>query len=106
MAERQKLKYQPDPTFERRVEIELPSGDLADVGLTLRHRTGPEAKAFEDALAGRLWPDILLDLATGWEFAEPYDRAHLEEFIANYPKAAQMIYRAYVKALLVETEKN
>ncbi len=106
MAERKKLTFRPDPTFPRKVVVELPSGDTDEIEFTFRHRTGKEAKALDEGLSGRDWADVLLDLAVGWEFAEPYDREHLDEFCNNYPKAAPAIYRQYVQALLVEKAKN
>lgn len=94
-----KLVLQPAPTFSKAVKVPVPGGEPADVVFTFRHRTRDALKAWSDAHEGRSDVQAILEMASGWDLAEPFDAENVGVLVQNYPAAALAILRTYYDEL-------
>lgn len=94
-----KLVLQPAPTFSKVVKVPVPGGETADVTFTFRHRTRDELKAWGDGAEGRSDVQAVLDMATGWDLAEPFDAENVGVLVQNYPASALAVLRTYYDEL-------
>lgn len=98
------LKLKAEPTFKASVKIPLPGGGESDpVGLTFKHRTKSELKAFLARLNGPTPPadvDSFFEVVAAWDLADEFTRANVELLLENYGRAASVIADAYVRELL------
>lgn len=93
-----KLTLTPAPTFKAIVKIPVPGSRLVDVEFTFKGRTRTEyEQLWEDVLAKR-WPDdadVVLEIASGWDLDEPFDREHIQKMDENYLGSTKAIWDVY-----------
>lgn len=100
-----KLSIQAAPTFRAKVEIPVAGSKPVAVEFTFKHRTKSE---LDKLLAKKDVKDIetVMDILTGWEFEEPFERENVEIFLDNFGGAALALFGAYVDELLAAKRKN
>lgn len=101
-----KLKLVPDPTFKAKVPIPVPGGKTTPVEFTFRYRNADEMAEFGKTLEGREDLDLMLDIASGWDLAEPFDKDNVGLLLKSYAGCAWPILRTYMDELNAAKEKN
>ena len=111
---KQKFSLTVNPTFKASVDIQVPGGQSVALLFTFKHRTRDEFKEFTELLRDAELDgadeikdtDILLDIASGWELDEPFDRESLEKMVQRYMGSAQSVIRTYIDELTGARVKN
>jgi hypothetical protein len=98
------LSLTPNPTFSASVLIPIPGADPVPVQFTFRHRNRQELKDWlskerEDV-------DAILEMATAWDLAEPFERPAVELLVKNYFGSAQAAIEKYLSELTAAKRKN
>lgn len=99
------LKFKPDPTFTARVMIPVHGGDPAPVVFTFKHRTKDAMSRLLDKVqaevpAGtRSDVQVVQDIASGWDFEEPFTAKNIELLLQNYAGAGRAIFNSYVQEI-------
>jgi hypothetical protein len=92
------LKLKPDPTFRAKVDIPVAGGDAVPVEFEFRHKTLDQLQAWlrtpqPDDVQG------ILDIAVGWELAEPLNAETVALLVQNHIGCAGLIARRYADEL-------
>lgn len=92
-----KLTLNAAPTFSAPVGIPVAGSEPAQVIFTFRHRT---RDALRDWLAQER-DDVtaILEMASGWDLAEPLDKENAELLVQNYLGAAKAVFDKYITEL-------
>lgn len=101
-----KIRLEPNPTFDAPVLIPVPGGEPVPVRFTFRHRTRDAVKEWVDSLAERTDPQIIEDVASGWELDDDFTAENIDRLCQNYGGAAQAIFETYLRELRGAREKN
>ena len=101
MAGKIKFTLNPQPTFKKEVKMPIPGAGFVDVEFTFKHRSKSEFKEFME-LAKDQDDDtaLVMDVASGWELQEPFDKEHVEKLVDSYVGAARAIFTTYVDELI------
>jgi hypothetical protein len=99
MATKSKFSLAVKPTFRSRVSIPVPGQAAELVEFTFKGRTRDQFKAFIEELKDREDVDVILDIASGWELDDAFDKDNLEELTQNYLGAARAIIEKYLSEL-------
>lgn len=94
-----KLVLTASPTFKTNVLIPVPGKKPTPVEFTFKGRTKTEFKAFVDTMRDRDDVDVILDIATGWELTEAFDREGVEQLCDAYIGAARAVIETYLNEL-------
>jgi hypothetical protein len=92
-----KLILTASPTFKSRVDIPVPGGRPVSVEFTFKHRDADAYKEFVDTIAGRDEIDVIMDIATGWELEDAFDRESVEQLCKNYMGSGRAIFDKYIE---------
>lgn len=90
-----KFSLTANPTFKATVAIPVPGDKSADVQFTFKGRTRDELSTFVSGLSDKSNIDVLVDLATGWDLDDTFNREALELLDQNYLGAAAAIIDTY-----------
>lgn len=101
-----KLKLIANPTFTTKVAIPVAGGDAIPMAFTFKHRTRTELDAFGKGLAQQSDADAFLEMLTGWEFDEEFNKENIELLLQNYQGAAMAVYDTYKNELVKAKVKN
>lgn len=94
------------PTFKSKVEIPIPGDKSATVEFIFKGRTRDEFKAFVESLADREDVDVILDLASGWDLEDAFEKENVELLTQNYIGSARAIIEKYLSELTAARTKN
>jgi Phage tail assembly chaperone len=94
-----KLVLTASPTFKAKVAIPVPGNSPTLVEFTFKGRTKDQFKEFIDALRDRDDVDVVLDVASGWELEDAFDREAIEQLTQNYIGSARAIIEKYLSEL-------
>lgn len=114
-----KLKLVADPTFSAMVKIPVPGKpEPEEVLFTFKHRTRTQldehfmaigkrnAATGEGGIPRDQEVKDIMDVATGWDLAEPFTAENVGTFLDNYHRAGWEIGTAYVRELMQAKEGN
>jgi len=101
-----KLSLVAKPTFSSKVSIPVAGDKAATVQFTFKARTREAFKAFIEGLTDREDVDVVLDIASGWDLEDAFDRENVELLTQNYLGAARAIIEAYLSELTAARAKN
>lgn len=101
-----KLKLVPSPTFTAKASIPVAGGADVPMGFTFKHRTRTELDEFGKGLAKQSDADAFMDMLTGWEFDEEFNKENIELLLQNYQGAALAVYDTYKTELVKAKAKN
>jgi hypothetical protein len=93
------LKLKPDPTFFAKVSIPVPGAKPASVKFQFRHKTKDQAEQWRQSVDGRDDVELILDIACGWDLAEPFDEENVGFLVQNYIGAGIAVVRTYLEEL-------
>jgi len=92
----------PAPTFTIPVQLTAPGGEKRALPVTYRHMGKAALAAWRKTVEMRPpeeEADILLEIITDWQAAEPFSRPALEQLLDGHYGAAQELYLAYLAGL-------
>ncbi|HYD58970.1 MAG TPA: phage tail assembly chaperone [Noviherbaspirillum sp.] len=92
-----KLVLTPNPTFKAKVAIPVPGAGTTDVEFTFKHRSKDQLKEFMESNDGRGDVEVIMDMCSGWELAEPFDEEHVEQLAQQYVGSSQAIFETYLR---------
>lgn len=101
-----KLALTPNPTFRAKVEIPVAGSKPVAVEFEFKHRTKTGLDSFMNSRKGASDLDSLMEMVTGWDLEEPFDRDGMAALLENYAGAALALYVGYVDELLAAKRKN
>ena len=87
------------PTFKARVLVPVPGKSAEPVEFTFKGRTREQFKDFVESLKDREDADVILDIASGWELEDAFDKDNIELLTENYLGAARAIIEKYLSEL-------
>lgn len=95
-------------TFKAPVEIHRPGKTPEKIAFTFKHKTRDEAKAFDQKLKDGAITDeeIILDLASGWGYAEPFNTKSVAELVQDRAGVVRPILKTYFAELSGATLGN
>jgi hypothetical protein len=91
-----KLSLTPNPTFKAVVGIPVPGAKPVDVEFTFKGRTREAFKLFTDGLVNRDDTDVLMDIISGWDLEDTFDKDNVEKLTQAYIGAARAIIEKYL----------
>lgn len=106
MAKPAKFSLNVAPTFKATVSIPVAGGGSADVEFTFKHRERKAFKEFMESLSGAEDIDVLMDIASGWDLEDAFDKDSLGKMIERYMGSANAILDTYLKELMGARTKN
>lgn len=99
-----KLSLKANPTFKAKVGIPVAGGEAVEVEFTFKHRTRDDLNAWlkesKDDVTG------ILEMAEGWDLAEPFDKENVELLVQNYIGAPKALIEKYLDELYQAKLKN
>lgn len=101
-----KLTLTPKPEFSATVQIPVAGGESSPVVFTFKHRTKSELSKFVDGRAGTSDADTFMEMVSGWDLAEEFNRANVELLLESYIGAALATYQTYIDELVRHKAKN
>lgn len=94
-----KFSLAPNPTFKAKVLIPVPGQSAEAVEFTFKGRTREAFKDFIEGLKDREDVDVVMDIASGWELDDAFDKKNVETLCENYLGAARAIIEKYLAEL-------
>jgi hypothetical protein len=94
-----KLSLTANPTFKSKVAIPVPGDKSVEVEFTFKGRTREAFKTFIDGLQDRDDTDVLMDIASGWDLEDAFDKENVEKLTQNYLGAARAVIEKYLAEL-------
>lgn len=101
-----KLSLVAKPTFTSKVQIPVPGDKASTVLFTFKGRNRDAFKAFVESLSDREDVDVIMDIASGWDLEDAFDRDSIELLTQSYLGAARAIIEAYLAELTAARTKN
>ena len=101
-----KLSLVAKPTFLSKVQIPVAGDKAVSVLFTFKGRTREAFKAFIESLTDREDVDVVLDIASGWDLEDAFNKENVELLTQNYLGAARAIIEAYLSELTAARTKN
>lgn len=87
------------PTFKAKVLIPVPGKAAEPVEFTFKGRTREQFKEFIENLKDREDVDVVMDIASGWELEDAFDKESVELLTDNYLGSARAIIEKYLSEL-------
>jgi hypothetical protein len=101
-----KIKLNPDPTFSAPVTLPVPGKPSVEVEFTFKHRSREELHAFIEVSGERADADTIMEMCTGWELTDAFNKDNVGLLVSNYIGAPRRIFDTYVEQLVKGREKN
>lgn len=101
-----KLSINAKPTFKAKVGIPIPGEDPVQIEFTFKHRTKDQLDELTKSLPGKSDAESFMEMVSGWDFAEEFNKESVETMLQNYIGAALATYRKYVDELVQAKIKN
>ncbi len=87
------------PTFKAKVAIPIPGAKAEEVEFTFKGRTRDAFKDFVESLKDRDDAEVIMDIASGWDLTDAFDKKNVELLTQNYLGAARAIIEKYLAEL-------
>ena len=96
-----KLSLTQKPTFTATVQIPVLGGGTEPVQFTFKAKRRAEFAEWLDGLTtkadeARKDEDVVLDIASGWELEEPFNKKNIIELCEVHPGSGRAIVAAYI----------
>lgn len=108
-----KFVLTPNPTFKATVPMPVPGAGYVDVQFTFKHRGRAALLEFmesaaKDDSAGSTQKDtdMAMQIATGWDLEDEFNRENIERLVDNFPGSARAMFQGYVGELMRAREGN
>ena len=94
-----KLVLAANPSFKSKVEIPVAGSKPAEVEFTFRHKSKDALKEWLDSMQDKEDADAILEIATGWDLEDPFDKSAVEKMAQNYVGSTGAIIAKYLTEL-------
>lgn len=94
-----KFSLAPNPTFKAKVLIPVPGQSAEAVEFTFKGRSREAFREFMESLKDREDADVVMDIASGWELDDAFDKSNIEKLCENYLGAARAVIEKYLSEL-------
>ena len=94
-----KLSLVASPTFKAIVAIPVPGTKAVPVEFTFKGRSREAFKEFVEGLSNRDDVDVILDVASGWDLDDAFDKTSVTALVDNYLGAARAVLEKYFSEL-------
>lgn len=94
-----KFSLSTAPTFKAKVMIPVPGKAAEPVEFTFKGRTREQFKDFIENLKDREDAEVIMDIASGWELDDAFDKDNIETLCENYLGAARAVIEKYLSEL-------
>ena len=101
-----KLKLIANPVFKAKVLIPVAGGEPVPMEFTFKHMTKTALDEFGKGLAQKTDADAFMEMLTGWEFEEEFNKESVALLLENYMGAALAVYDTYKTELVKTKVKN
>lgn len=96
-----KLTLTQQPTFAATVKVPVLGGGTEPVEFTFKAKRKTEFSEWLESLTkqteeARKDEEIVLDIASGWDLGDKFDKKNLVELFELYPGSARAIVAAYI----------
>lgn len=93
------LKLQPNPTFFAKVMVPVPGGKAEPVKFEFRHKTRDQLASWLKSEEERDDTAALLEIAVGWDLADPFNAENVGFLVQNYIGSAKAVVETYLEEL-------
>lgn len=93
---KEKIDLNGAPTFKSVVSIPRPGMRPADVEFIFKGRDKDEFKEWLNGLKDREDVDAILDVASGWELSDPFDRDSVTKLVKKYLASPRAVIEKYI----------
>lgn len=94
-----KLKLKPDPTFTALVDVRMPGGEVAKLGLTFKYRTKTQRNEWLNSIRDKEDADVFMSMVEAWDLEVPYDRENVVALLEAYDGTAILTVQKYLDEL-------
>ena len=94
-----KFSLSSAPTFKAKVLIPVPGKTAESVEFTFKGRTREQFKDFIESLKDSEDADVIMQIASGWELEDAFDKDNVQQLVDNYLGAARAIIDKYLGEL-------
>jgi hypothetical protein len=94
-----KLTLTASPTFPATVKIPVPGAKPAPVEFKFNGMTKTAYKEWFEKLSTTEDVDAVMQVASGWDMAEPFNKESVEKFLDQYIGAAKAILEKFIGEL-------
>ncbi|MES2972388.1 MAG: phage tail assembly chaperone [Pseudomonadota bacterium] len=103
-----KLTLTAAAVFKAVVEVPLHGGATGDIEFQFKHRKRDDLDKFIKAAAvpGRDEVETMLEMASGWDLEDPFNRESIETLLQNYIAAGGVVFNRYIEEHTKVREKN
>lgn len=94
-----KLVLTANPSFKAKVEIPVAGSKPAEVEFTFRHKSKDALKEWLESMQDKEDAETILDVVTGWDLEDPFDKSAVEKMSQNYVGSISAIIAKYISEL-------
>lgn len=94
-----KFSLTASPTFKAKVAIPIPGDKAVDIEFTFKGRTREAFKDFIENLKDRDDSEVIMDIASGWDLDDAFEKENIEKLTQNYLGAARAVIEKYLSEL-------
>lgn len=94
-----KLVLTANPSFKAKVEIPVAGSKPAEVEFTFRHKSKDALKEWLESMQDKEDAETILEVVTGWDLDDPFDKAAIEKLAQNYVGSISAIIAKYISEL-------
>lgn len=91
-----KLKLSLDPTFKAKVDIPVPGKGTDEVEFIFKGRDRDSIKAFVESIPDKEDVDLIMEMASGWDLDEPFDRDGVTTMVKLYVGSTRAVLEKYL----------
>lgn len=94
-----KFSLTASPTFKSKVLIPIPGQAAGEIEFTFKGKTRAEFKEFLDELSDKEDVDTILEITSGWDLIDAFDRDNIDLLTQHHMGAARAIIEKYLSEL-------
>lgn len=91
-----KLVLTANPTFKAKVAIPVAGAPAVPVEFTFKHRSKEAFAEWIKGISDKDDSDLLLEVASGWELEDAWDKENISLMCENYMGAARAVIEKYI----------
>lgn len=91
-----KLVLTASPTFKAKVNIPVPGAPAVPVEFTFKHRSKEAFAEWIKGISDKEDSDLLMEVASGWELDDAFDKESINLMCENYMGAARAVIEKYI----------
>lgn len=88
-----------NPTFKATVSIPIPGDLAAPIEFIFKHKTRDQYKEMLNAWGAQSDSETILEIASGWDLEDPFDKDHIEKMLQNYHGSGNATIKKYIDEL-------